>query len=224
MPTVLVTGANRGIGLEYARQYAADGWHVIATYRDPATAEELRGLGVETHRLDVGDFAAIAKLGTRLGDRPIDVLINNAGLYGGEQTFGSVDTEDWMRTLRVNVMGPLKMAEALCGNLAAGRGKTIATMSSKMGSMADNGSGGVYIYRSSKAALNAVVKSLSIDLKPMGIIAFALHPGWVKTRMGGPSSILAPAQSVGALRRLIDNATPAMSGRFYNYDGQEIPW
>lgn len=224
MPTVLITGANRGIGLEFARQYAADGWHVIATYRDLASAQDLLALPVESHRLEVADFAEVEDLGRRLANRPIDVLVNNAGTYGGSQAFGSVDMGDWATTLRTNAMAPLKLAETFRGNLVLGGRKTFAALSSRMGSMGDNTSGGAYIYRSSKAALNAVVKSLAIDLAPLGIVAFMLHPGWVKTRMGGANSLITAAESVQGMRRLIEQAVPARVGRFYNYDGQEIPW
>lgn len=224
MPTVLITGANRGIGLEFARQYATDGWDVVATCRRPDEAAELKARGLELHALDVSDFAAIAALAQALADRPVDVLINNAGIYGGRQTFGSVDAEEWARVLRVNVMAPMKMAEALVGNLARGQRRVIASISSRMGSIDDNASGGAYVYRSSKAALNAVTKSLSVDLRAQGIICMVLHPGWVKTAMGGVGALISPHQSVMAMRRIIDGATLGHSGHFFNYDGQEIPW
>lgn len=224
MPTVLVTGANRGIGLEFARQYKEDGWEVIATCRRPDKADELNALGVEVQRLDVADFREIAALGGRLADRAIDVLINNAGVFGSAQSFGCTDVDEWEHVLRVNAMAPLKMAEAFAGHVARSQRRIIASVTSKMGSIEDNSSGDMYLYRSSKAALNAVNKSLSLDLKDRGILCVVLNPGWVKTDMGGPSALITAQQSVTGMRRIIENATTAHSGRFFNYDGQEIPW
>lgn len=224
MPTVLVTGANRGIGLEFARQYKDDGWEVIATCRAPDQADQLNALGVEVHRLDVANFREIAALGGRLADRGIDVLINNAGVFGSAQSFGCTDPDEWEYVLRVNTMAPLKMAEAFAGHVARGQRRIIASVTSKMGSIEDNRSGDMYLYRSSKAALNAVNKSLSVDLKDRGIICIVLNPGWVKTDMGGPSALITAQQSVSGMRRIIESATTAHSGRFFNYDGQEVPW
>lgn len=224
MPTVLVTGANRGIGLEFVRQYKEDGWEVIATCRDPDKADDLKALKAEVHRLDVADFREIAALGGRLADRQIDVLVNNAGIYGGQQSFGCTDPDEWARVLRINTMAPMKMAEAFAGHMTRSQRRVIASVSSKMGSMDDNSSGGVYLYRSSKAALNAVNKSLALDLKDRGIVCIVLNPGWVKTDMGGSAAPLAVQPSVAGMRRIIDGATQAHSGRFFNYDGAEIPW
>lgn len=222
MPTVLVTGANRGIGLEFARQYKADGWRVIATCRHPAAAADLKALGVEVHALDVGDFDAITRLAAGLAGVGIDHLINNAGVYGERQSFGSVDAEEWMRVMRINAMAPLKMAEAFVPSMP--QGGVVAVLSSKMGSMGDNTSGGAYIYRSSKAALNAVAKNLSADLKGRGILVAAFHPGWVRTAMGGPHSLISAAESVGGMRRIIAGLAPDASGGFFAYDGTPIPW
>lgn len=224
MPTLLITGANRGIGLEFVRQYAAEGWDVIATCRNPQAATELCALNVEVHALDVAQFDQIAALGGRLAGRAIDVLINNAGIYGANQTFGAVDADAWLQVLRVNTLAPLKMAEAFADNVARSQRRVIASISSRMGSIDDNDGGGDYAYRSSKAALNMVNKSLSLDLRGRGIICIVLHPGWVKTAMGGPSAIVSPQQSVAGMRRLIDGATLTHSGRFFTYDGQEVPW
>lgn len=224
MPTILITGASRGIGLEFARQYKEDGWDVIATCRTPDRADELNALGVEVHALDVADFREIAALSGRLADRAIDVLINNAGLYGSDQSFGCTDPDEWTTLLRVNAMAPLKMAEAFAGHVTRGQRRIIASVTSKMGSIEDNKSGGAYLYRSSKAALNAVNKSLSVDLKDRGIICIVLHPGWVKTDMGGAGALIPAQQSVTGMRRIVENATAAHSGRFFNHDGQEIPW
>lgn len=224
MPTVLVTGANRGIGLEFVRQYATDGWRVVATCRRPEAADELNALGVEVHRLDVADFSAVDALARSLAGQAVDLLVNNAGLYGERQALGGIDYAGWEQVLRVNALAPLKMVEAFLPHLDAGTGKRIACLSSKMGSMAENSSGGAYVYRSSKAALNAVVKSLALDLRGRGIAVAALHPGWVRTAMGGPGALIGPAESVAGMRRVIDGLTIEGSGHFYAYDGTEVPW
>lgn len=231
MPTLLITGANRGLGLEFVKQYAAAGWRVLACCRAPATAEALQALAdashgrVTLHALDVADFSAIGALAQQLRGTPIDLIINNAGVYpdrhGG---FGRTDYDAWAHAFRVNTMAPLKMAEALIGNLELGTGKTIAAVSSKMGSVADNTSGGGYLYRSSKAALNIVVKSLSLDLAARGIRAVVLHPGWVQTDMGGPNALITAETSVAGMRGVIERLTAADSGRFIGYDGKEVPW
>lgn len=229
MPTVLVTGANRGLGLEFCRQYLAAGWNVLACCRAPATALEALPPApgrLTVHRLDVADFAAIDAFANGIEGTPIDVLINNAGLYGDtrERPFGALDYARWADVLRVNTLAPVKLTEALFDNLKAGRGKLVAAVSSLMGSMTDNGSGGSLLYRSSKAALNAAMKSLSIDLRPAGIGVLILHPGWVRTDMGGCDAPTLPAESVAGMRQVIAGYTPAMSGRFVDFRGSELPW
>lgn len=231
MPTLLITGANRGLGLEFVKQYAAAGWRVLACCRTTATASALQAVAdaaqgrVTLHALDVADFAAIDALAQQLHGTPIDLLVNNAGVYlDRHSSFGQTDYDAWAHTLRVNTMAPLKMAEAFIGNLEHGQGKTIATISSKMGSVADNTSGGCYLYRSSKAAVNIVVKSLSLDLAARGIRAVVLNPGWVHTDMGGPNALITADTSVAGMRNVIDRLTAADSGRFIGFDGKEIPW
>lgn len=231
MPTLLITGANRGLGLEFVKQYAAAGWRVLACCRAPADAEALQALAdasqgrVTLHALDVVDFSDIDALARQLRGTPIDLLINNAGIYpdrhGG---FGQTDYDAWVLAFLVNTMAPMKMAEAFIGNLELGQGKTIATVSSKMGSVADNTSGGGYLYRSSKAAVNIVVKSLSLDLAARGIRAVVLHPGWVRTDMGGPNALITAETSVAGMRDVIERLTAADSGRFIGFDGEEVPW
>lgn len=234
MRTVLVTGANRGLGLEFVRQYAADGWRVIAGCRRPEEADELAALAgatVTVEPLDVGDEGSIAVLKAHIANQPIDLLVNNAGIYGGRavQVLGTLEAEEWLRVLRVNVAGPLLLAQALADNLAAGaqragRPAVVATLSSKMGSIAENTSGGSYAYRSSKAAVNAAMRSYALDMERRGVLAVVLHPGWVRTAMGGPNGLIDPPESVTGLRAVIAGLTPDKSGRFFDHTGKEIPW
>jgi NAD(P)-dependent dehydrogenase (short-subunit alcohol dehydrogenase family) len=225
MPTVLITGANRGLGLELARQYAGDGWQVVATARAPDEADDLRALDgdVRVEALDVRDFDAVEHFEGRLGDTAIDVLIANAGTWGPQQIESAADADAWMETFAVNSVAPVLLAQALTGHVEAARGKLVA-VTSKMGSIADNGSGGYIAYRASKAALNAAWKSLAIDAGQRGLVAAVIHPGWVRTRMGGESAPLTPAESVAGIRRVIAGLAPADSGGFFNYDGSPIPW
>ncbi|WP_347887842.1 SDR family oxidoreductase [Nitrosomonas europaea] len=232
MNTVLITGANRGIGLEFARQYAADGWQVVACCRQPQQAEALNRLADQykdqfsIHRLDVRELAEIDQLSHKLQDLPIDILINNAGVYPHAQNgeFGRISYDDWMEAFRVNTFAPLKMVEALIEQIACSQLKIVATITSKMGSIADNQRGGSYIYRSSKAAVNMVVKSLAIDLQPRGIIAVLLHPGWVQTDMGGRGALISTKQSVTGMKSILGRVTHSDTGKFIAYDGQHIPW
>lgn len=228
---VLITGANRGIGLEMVRYAMQQGWRVFACCRNPHTAENLFNIArlsngqISVHIADMLELATIQALSYELRNDPIDILINNAGIYGSDKNiFGAVDAESWLQTFQVNSIAPLKMVEAFHEQLLMGQRKLVACMSSKMGSMADNGSGNSYIYRSSKAALNAVVKSLSIDLKEKGIISVALHPGWVKTEMGGPNAEISTRECVDQLFSHLSSLTINDSGRFIDIDGSDIPW
>ena len=228
--TVLITGANRGIGLELCQQFAEDGWAVIACCRRPAEAADLETLAgrfdrVEIRALDVTDYAQMQSLSSELADRPIDILLSNAGIYGSKSAyFGNVDPAEWRDVLEVNTIAPLMLAQAFVEQVAASRQKLIAVIGSKVGSIADNGSGGSYVYRSSKTAVNQVVKSLSIDLADRGISAISLHPGWVKTDMGGPNAEITTATSVAGLKAVLQDAGPAQSGHFIEYNGDPIPW
>ncbi|QJD29492.1 SDR family oxidoreductase [Methylococcus geothermalis] len=231
MLSVLVTGANRGLGLEFTRQYLDAGWRVIATCRHPHDAPELRDLAkrhehLAIHALDVRTFTSIDQFASALAGQPLDVLINNAGVYGDEpgNGFGAIDYELWQDVLRTNAMAPVKMAESFLPHLERGSRKLIVGITSLMGSMGDNTSGGALYYRSSKAALNATFKSLSLDLKPRGIGVLLLNPGWVQTDMGGPQAPTTAERSVGGMRRIIAEYTPALSGRLMNFDGRELPW
>ena len=173
---------------------------------------------------NVSDASSIGALAFKLMASSIDVLINNAGVFGDRAGFGSVDYDVWANTLRVNTMAPLMIAEQLVDQVARGQLKVIAQVTSKMGSIADNTSGGMYVYRSSKAALNMVNKSLALDLAPRGITCVVLHPGWVATDMGGAGAPLQPEPSVRGMRAVLAGLTPAQSGKFFNYDGAELPW
>jgi len=226
MPTLLITGSNRGLGLEFVRQYAAEGWRVYACCRTPASASELEALASETvtvHALDVGDFGAIEALAQELKGVAIDVLINNAGVFGDGSPLGKVNYEVFRKTLEINTLAPLRMTECFLPHLEAGSLKRIAHVTSRMGSITDNTSGGRYAYRSSKAALNMANKSLSQDLGSRATTV-VLHPGWVATDMGGPSAPLQAPESVTGMRKVIDGLSPEDTGRFYNWDGAILPW
>jgi len=231
MPTLLITGANRGLGLEFVKQYAADGWRVLACCRSPAEAVELNAIAassaglVTLHALDVSDLNAIDKLAREISVKALDMVISNAGIYPDRGTgFGNTDYAAWELAFRVNTMATLKLAEAFVGHLERGDGKVIAAVSSKMGSMADNTSGDHYLYRSSKAAVNMVIKSLAMDLVDRGIKAVVLHPGWVLTDMGGPNALIDPTTSISGMRKVLARVTAEDSGRFISYDGSEVPW
>ncbi|MBI1985860.1 MAG: SDR family oxidoreductase [Rhodospirillales bacterium] len=227
MQTVLITGASRGIGLEFARQYAADGWRVIAGCRKPANAKALKAVTgkVAVEKLDVDDPASVRALSRKYAKDAIDVLINNAGIYGPRgMTMTTIDYDAWEQVLRTNTMAPLRVAAAFLPQVARSRKKIIATVTSWMGSIAANEAGGHYVYRSSKAAVNAVMKSLSIDVKAKGVIVAVLHPGWVKTDMGGPDATIEAPESVKGMRAVIAKLKKKDSGHFFNYDGTPMPW
>ena len=225
---VLITGANRGLGMEFTQQYAADGWNVLACCRHPQSALDLQALAkvnanITIQPLDVADFAQIDALALQLKDEAIDVLINNAGVYPAS-SFGDTNYEAWAEGFKVNSMAPLKMAEAFVQHITRGQLKKIATLSSKMGSLDDNTSGESYSYRSSKTAVNMVMKSLSIDLKPYGISVVTLHPGWVQTDMGGNNALISVHTSVSGLRKVIESLSLESTGKFIAYDGKATPW
>jgi len=228
--SILITGSNRGLGLEWARQYARDGWRVFATCRHPAEASELHRLAkehtaVSIHRLDVTVQEDIRALRWELEEKPIDILLSNAGVYleKGQPRCGYLSYEDWVRTFEVNTIGAARIVEAFVDNVELSRKRLVAAISSHMGSIADIGSSGSYYYRSSKSALNAAMQGLSIELKSRGIGVLVLHPGGVKTRMGPPHGI-SPEASVRGMRAIIKRFTPADTGRFVRYDGTEMPW
>lgn len=228
MATVFISGTNRGIGLEFVKQYLAEGHTVIATCRHPEKATDLQALKngrLEILPLEVQDPKSFVSLKQALADRPIDIAICNAGVMGSRNTFGSTDYQDWLTVLDVNTLGPMRTAECLIDNLRRGTDKKLVAITSKMGSIADNGSGGAYVYRSSKAALNAAFRSLAHDLRKSDQIAVAMvHPGWVLTDMGGPNALINTQTSVSNIRNTITALNTTNSGRFLNYDGAEIPW
>jgi NAD(P)-dependent dehydrogenase (short-subunit alcohol dehydrogenase family) len=222
MPTILITGANRGMGLEFARQYAADGWRVLGTVRDPMAGRALSEAGGEVYVCDVADPAQVERLKAALAGVELDVLLLNAGIYGESQDFGSVDPAAFLKVVAVNTIAPLKLAEAFVGQLA-GR-KLIAAVSSMMGAVCDNTSGGSYAYRASKAALNMVIKGLSVDLASRGVVTVALSPGWVRTDMGGPDAPLDAATAVAGMRKVMAGMTAGDSGALIHYDGTRLNW
>jgi NAD(P)-dependent dehydrogenase (short-subunit alcohol dehydrogenase family) len=231
MTTVLISGANRGIGLEFVRQYAADGCDVIAACRKPDEAQALNAIAkssagkVTVHALDVADTASVAALKAELGDRAIDILIANAGVYGGDRQhrLGNLDYDGWLDVFNTNSLGPMRLAEAFVGNLAAGSDKKLIAITSAMGSTAENG-GGFFAYRASKAALNNIWTGVSLALKGHAIVCVVLHPGWVKTDMGGPTAHLEPKDSVSGMRKVIAGLKLGDTGSFRRFDGGELPW
>lgn len=223
MSTVLITGAARGLGLDFVKQYAAKGWKIHACARTPDALKEVKG-DIHPHKLEVTDYAAVKALAAELKGEAIDVLICNAGISGKEATvLGSIDPAVWRETFEVNALAPLMMAEAFSGHVAASKDRKLVAISSRLGSItfANNGR---YSYRASKAALNMEWKGLSVDLAAQGLICVVLHPGWVQTDMGGSTATLTIEQSVPSMVKVIDGLKAADNGRFLNYDGTELPW
>ena len=244
MPTLLITGSNRGLGFEFARQYAADQWQVIACCRSPEKAHELQALAkanpaLKIEPLDLADDQSIDSLAARLKGTAIDLLVNCAGIFSGTgldghhflengpditQAFGSLDSAAWAKVLRINTIAPIMVSQALKNNLFQGKGRTLIMISSRMGSIERIYRAGDIAYRTSKAALNAAVKSISYSLHDAKITVACFHPGWVQTDMGSKSAELTPEQSVSSIRRVISTLKLENSGQFLNYDGQPIPW
>ena len=221
MPTVLITGANRGLGLEFARQYSSDGWDVIGTAREPGQATELKQLGVRMEQLEMRDFEAVTSFGSRIGDR-LDLFIANAGTWKPEQATTAEDGRAWAEMLMGNTIAPYLLAKAVLGSVAGARGKMVA-ISSGLGSIAES-SGGYVPYRTSKAALNMAWRQLAFEARPLGVATAVLDPGWVKTRMGGANAPSTPEESISDMRRVIDGLTLERSGGFYRRDGSAEPW
>ena len=230
MKTILITGCNRGIGFEFVRQFSLMDINIIATYRNKSSSEELLSLAEKSSNialleLDVSSNQSIEEFVNSMSEKPIDIYINNAGMMGsGARTFGEVKGDRWLEVFNVNTVAPLLLTQKLFGNFLKGKDKKLVYVSSKVGSIGDNSGGGSYIYRSSKTALNQVVKSLSIDLNDQGFEVVAVHPGWVQTDMGGPNAIIDVTTSVAGLINIITNLKGSDSGKFFNFDGQTIPW
>ncbi len=228
--SVFITGSNRGLGLEWARQYAQDGWRVYATCRYPEDALDLHHLArkypkVTVHRLDVTRIEDIRSIQWELENHTIDILVSNAGIYldKSQSGVGSFRFDDWLKTFEVNTLGGLRVAEALIGNIAKSSRRLILAISSHMGSIADIREAGHYYYRSSKAALNAAMAGLAAELKPRGIGVLILHPGGVKTRMGPPDGI-SPEESVRGMRQIVEHFRLEDTGTFLRYDRVKMPW
>ncbi|WP_026970324.1 SDR family oxidoreductase [Aliagarivorans marinus] len=227
MQTVVITGANRGIGLALTSHYLQQGWQVVATCRAPQSAHKLHNLApqdkLQILPLDITDTSSRQQFVAQLHGKQIDLLINNAGVYGPKgYSLDELDFDAWQQTMQTNLFGTTALTLDLLPLMA--NPSKIAVISSKMGSMGDNGSGGSYIYRSSKAALNSVVKSLSIDLAPQGISLLCLHPGWVQTEMGGPRALIDTQTSAQGMAQQIEQLTPQTSGSFVDYSGKAVPW
>ena len=228
--SILITGTNRGIGLEFVKHYLKNNEKVIATCRNRNSAKDLLELKNATSNLsllelDVSKPNSIDEFTSKIADQPIDTFINNAGIFGPRNIeFGNFNAKEWLDVFNINTIAPLIITQKILKNLRLGKNKKLAFISSKVGSIEDNTGGGMYIYRTSKTALNQVIKSLSIDLKEENFIVVALHPGWVQTDMGGPNALIDTKTSVKGMIEVIDNLTPKNTGKFYNYDGSSIPW
>ena len=226
MPTVLLTGAARGLGLDFTRQYAAKGWKIHACARNPAALKDVRG-DIHPHKLEVTDYKAVKALATQLAGEPIDVLICNAGIGGDResngQILGAFDADAMRRIFEVNTLAPLMMAEAFIDHVARSQQKKLIAITSILGSLANN-NGGRYAYRASKTALNMEWNCLAKELVGKKLVCVALHPGWVQTDMGGPTATLTIAQSVPSMVKVIDGLTASDNGRYIAYDGKELPW
>jgi NAD(P)-dependent dehydrogenase (short-subunit alcohol dehydrogenase family) len=227
MPTVVVTSASRGIGREFVRQYAAEGWRVIAACRHPESVDaELRAMGdgVRPIAMDVTDLASVEAVVREDAD-PVDLLLNTAGIIGqGGDAPGEVNYAEWARVLDINTMGPVRVLVAFADRLAAAGEARAITLTSGMGSIGDVGSGTAMMYRTSKAAVNMAMRARSLQLKPRGIIVAVLNPGWVRTDMGGDGASISPEESVTAMRGLIENLLPEQAGSFLNWRGGTYPW
>ena len=231
MKNILITGANRGLGLGLVKKFLENNEKVFCTTRNISKSKELKLLkekhtnSLEICELDLLDKDSPNILSNFLVNKPIDLFINNAGVIGqSAQHFKSISLNPWIEVLKVNLIAPLLITQSIIKNIEKSSKKRIYILSSKVGSIEDNKSGGMYVYRSSKTALNQIVKSLSIDLKPIGISVISLHPGWVRTEMGGPNALISVEESVNGMFGVISNTNISNSGQFLNYDGTEIPW
>jgi NAD(P)-dependent dehydrogenase (short-subunit alcohol dehydrogenase family) len=224
MTTVFITGANRGIGLEFAKQYKTEGFNVIGTARNPDKAIELKALGVTVMQLDVTDPQSVKDLSKALKGQSIDILINNAGFFDRRDvSLDKVDFDVFERTLSINTLGPLRVTQALIENLQKGKKKMVINVSSGLGSISKS-SGRWYAYRSSKSALNQINKILSVEFKDQGFTFTVIHPGWVRTDLGGPGATYSTEESVSKMMKLITKLTIGNTGKFYDLEGATVPW
>jgi NAD(P)-dependent dehydrogenase (short-subunit alcohol dehydrogenase family) len=232
MSNILITGSNRGIGLEWVRQYAEQGHRIFATCRHPREAYDLRELakaheGVSLHRLDVTRVDEINAVAVELMDEPIDILLSNAGVYLEKYRdvgLNRLNYEDWVTTFRINALGPVRLVEAFLEHVARSRERMVVVTSTHMASIADIAAPGAYYYRSTKAALNAVMEGITHELKQRDVGLLLLHPGHVRTRMGGSGTDLLAPKSVQGMRKLVEQFSMQSTGRFFRYDGVEMPW
>lgn len=236
MPTVLITGASRGLGLEFARQYSSSGWRVIATCRDSDTTVALKEIIGDIHIriMDITNSNQILAVASEFKEEKIDVLLNNASIFGPNDeraTFGTLEIMAWVNVMLVNTIAPLKVTEAFINNVMASNQKKIVFISSRSSSISERGllphhkrKSGSYIYRSSKAALNSAARNLAYDLAPKGIVVLVIHPGWVRTDMGGEEAIMDKQASVFSMSKVINEISINESGSFLNYDGEVISW
>ena len=224
MTTIMITGASRGLGLEFARQFYNEGCRIIATCRNPKDANALNAIGdIDVHALDVTDDKNVATLADKLRGENIDILINNAGVIGQRDGFGKLDYDIWAETMDTNVFGPMRVAEAFRDNVMNSEKKQMIFITSRMGSITE-AVPNAYVYRSSKAALNMAVKCLSGELAEQGLIAVLFHPGHVQTDMGGQAAPVTPQKSIEGMKNQIVALTRDDNGRFLSYDGHQIPW
>ncbi len=223
MPSVLIIGASRGIGREFVTQYLEDGWTVYATARKEDDLTDLKAAGAHAHRADTADEGSLKALAGDL-EGNLDLVVVNAGISSGshEATPGDIDSADWTKVMQVNALGPILAARQLGGKIA--KGGTFAVLSSIMGSIGENEMGGFYSYRMSKAAVNAGLKSLALAMENDGVGVIALHPGWVKTDMGGANASIEATESVSGLRSVLAAKAPKDGRLFVNYKGEDLPW
>ena len=222
--TVLIAGASRGIGLEFAVQYAAEGWHVIAACRSPEQARGWIPPAVDLQTLDVTDANSIAALGWHLDDAPLDLLVINAGVAGPDTgSFAAPGDGAFDTVMHTNVLGPMRLIQVFGSNVARAGG-VIALISSKMGSIYETSSADALAYRCSKAAANMVVKAAANEYGGLGATAVSLHPGWVRTDMGGPDAKVGVSESVEGMRQVIAELSPDDNGGFFDYHGRALSW
>ncbi|HYO56923.1 SDR family oxidoreductase [Archangium sp.] len=225
-----ITGASRGLGLEFVRQLLRRGDSIDAGVRSPPEARQLQELALgaggrlRVHALDISDPKSVDSFATAVGHEPLDVLINNAGIYGKDGTLTGLDYESMANTFAVNTLGPLRLTAALLPALRRGAARRVVHITSLMGSIGDNGMGGSYDYRISKVALNMATRNMHLELCGEGFVTICMHPGWVRTDMGGPGAPLRPEESVRGMINVIDRLEAEDGGRFFNYTGEELPW